>query len=303
MATTSDIKAIAVDGGGSQCRLAWVTDDGYQSVTTGASNASSDFDATVQHICDGLRMMSADTSVALEDLVSKPAYLGIAGVTGPAVAERLQASLPFERARIQGDQFASLTGALGNGDGVLVHCGTGSFFATQRNSLQKFVGGWGSVLDDIASACWVGKRALSQALYATDGLCQPSELTHQLIKDYDDTAGIVAFASAATPADFGQVAQVVSFYAKQNDPVARQVYADGAALITDTIIKLGWSGDEIICFTGGVGREYETYIPQNMRTKLQPAKGEPLDGAVELAWRYHRELLSVPEKTNTDLNG
>jgi len=59
----SNIKAIAIDGGGTSCRIAVVAENNIELVVKGAANAFSDFDGTVQTIYSGLRELSERLSI------------------------------------------------------------------------------------------------------------------------------------------------------------------------------------------------------------------------------------------------
>jgi len=289
MNDASKITAIAVDGGGTNCRIAAIADNGCEIVVKGAANAFTDFDGTVQTITSGLHELSGNLSVSLDVLTDTPAYLGLAGVVDQRIARALQESLPFTIVKIEGDKRSAVCAALGSQDGIIAHCGTGSFFGVQSNNTQRFVGGWGGVLDDIASARWMGCRALSLTLYATDGLVSKSGLTESIMDYYTSPTGILEFASHASAIEFGQLARKVSEYSRQNDVIAVQIFNEGAALIADTVSKIGWNNGTL-CMTGGLGPEYIPYLPQAMRCCVSEAKGEPLDGAIELARAFSREV-------------
>jgi len=196
--------------------------------------------------------------------------------------------LPFTVVKIEGDKESALRAALGQVDGIIAHCGTGSFFGVQRGGTQRFVGGWGGVLDDIASARWMGCRALTLTLYATDGLVNESGLTESIMELYTSPTAILEFASSASATEFGQLAKKVSEYRSQDDEVAVQIFNEGSALIANTVYKLGWK-NELICLTGGVGPEYIPHLPEAMRRCVAEAKGEPLDGAIALALEFSLE--------------
>ncbi len=282
--------ALAIDGGGTKCRLALLSDSGYESVVSGSANACSDFDGTVRSILSGVEQLADRLSLPEHAVRDQPAYMGIAGVVDPTIAERLRQALPFPQMKIEDDRRSALRGALGVDDGFVAHCGTGSFFAAQKSGEQKFVGGWGPLLDDIASAHWIGKRALTATLYAFDGLEEQSELTEALLKMHGDTASIVAYASHAPSAEIAQIARTVTQYAAQEDSNALLIMRQAASLIDETLQKLGWSEGKSICLTGGIGGHYKRYFSPAMQTSVVAAKAEPLDGAVALARDFLREL-------------
>lgn len=288
MSSVTDIKAIAVDGGGTRCRIACVTLNGVSTVVVGAANAFSDFAGTVRVINEGLEELAQQLKLPVTELAAAPAYLGLAGVVDRDIAARLKQALPFSRVKIEDDRPSALRAALGAGDGIVAHCGTGSFFAAQNNKVMRFVGGWGPVLDDIASARWMGCKALSMSLYADDGLINHSPLTQHLLSSYKSTGEIVEIAARSTSSELGQLAQVVTEYEQQQDENAQHILQTGAALIADTVTKLGWKG-EAICLTGGVGPLYQPYLPGHMQSCVSKAYGVPLDGAIELAHEFASE--------------
>lgn len=288
--TTKNYQALAVDGGGTKCRLALVSEHAIETVVSGSANACSDFDGTVCSIRSGLELLASQSSLPLRTVTDLPAYIGVAGVVDLSIAERLRAALPFPDMKIEDDRPSALRGALGMEDGLIAHCGTGSFFAAQENGVQTFAGGWGPNLDDVAAAYWVGMRALTETLYAFDGLVEHSDMTNALLDEYGSTGAVVAHAADASPANIAQLAQRVTHYADQADKNAIRILEQGATLVSEKLAQLGWLKGKSICLTGGIAGQYKQYLPSSMQFDIAGAKGEPLDGAVMLAREYIVEL-------------
>ncbi|ETX27351.1 BadF/BadG/BcrA/BcrD ATPase family protein [Roseivivax isoporae] len=284
------IPVIGIDGGGTRCRVALDDGRGRHVVETGSANASTDLAGTVRQVAEGLAALGQAAGWAVDDLVRLPAFVGLAGVTGPAIAEALRAALPLVHARIDDDRPAALRGVLGRRDGALAHCGTGSFFALQAGGGMRIVGGWGSVLGDEASAQWIGRRALAGALDRADGLAAPSPLSDALLSEFGGTAGIVAFAATATPAAFGALAPRVTDRAGQGDALARAVMQAGARHVAETLATLGWTPGRALCLTGGIGPHFAPFLPADMEAAIVPPEGQPLDGALSLARDFAREI-------------
>ena len=282
--------SLAVDGGGTQCRIALCSSDDPLIVRAGSVNVSTDFDGAVAEISRGLEVLSGQSGVSLDALHDCPAYLGLAGVTGAGLVDRLVSALPFRNVRIEDDRPAALRGALGGRDGVVAHCGTGSFLAAQIDGQTRFAGGWGSVLGDEASAQWVGRRALSCALDSVDGFVERSALTAAMLERFTDAAGIVRFAGSAEPAEMGALARDVTASAAEGDRVARQILQEGADYIARRCDAMGWSAGLGLCLTGGIGPHYEDYFPAAMRADLVSPEGDPLAGAIALAEAFRRSL-------------
>lgn len=280
---------LAVDGGGTRCRVACEVDGIVHCAETGAANVSSDFDGALTQIRAGMMEISRTVGIAVQQMVTWPAFVGLAGVTDNEIAGRLRDALGLACARIDDDRPAAVRGALGTRDGLIAHCGTGSFLAVQTNGAMRFAGGWGSVLGDEASAQWVGRRALSETLCTYDGTQAETDLTQKLMADLQGPAGIVRFAGSATPAQFGALAPSVTFAAKNSDPVARGILQAGADYIAGTARKLRWQPGQAICLTGGIAAHYANYLPTEMQSVIRPSLGEPLTGALALAKEVRHE--------------
>jgi len=274
---------MAVDGGGTRCRVACEVDGAVHSAETGSANVSTDFEGAVAQIRVGLDAVAKQIGAAPGDLLDRPAFVGLAGVTGDAIAERLRGALNLTCARIADDRPAAVRGALGAQNGVIAHCGTGSFVAIQAEGAMQFAGGWGPVLGDEASAQWVGRRALAEALCAYDGTQAETALTRKLLSDLHGPAGVVKFAGTATPAQFGALAPLVTSAAKAGDAVATRIMQAGAGYLAETAHRLGWQERTAFCLTGGIAGQYAPYLPEPMRHAICPPLGEPLTGALALA--------------------
>ncbi|MEM6656628.1 MAG: BadF/BadG/BcrA/BcrD ATPase family protein [Pseudomonadota bacterium] len=281
---------LAIDGGGTRCRLALCDGVALSKVEVGAANVSTDFDAARRELQRGLEALISQSSHSFEELTHVPTYMGLAGVTGDAISEKLAAALPLHNIRIEDDRAAALRGALGPDDGFVAHCGTGSFIATQRAEFIRLAGGWGPVLGDQASAQWIGKRALSKALDHVDGLGPLSHLAQDLLSNHGGAPGLVRAAAQMSPKEFGAIAPQVTELARKKDALAITLLKDGADYLAGMLHKMGWAPGLPICLTGGIGPHYEEYLPQTMQAALVNPLGDPLSGALALARAYQEEI-------------
>ena len=280
---------LAVDGGGTRCRVACEVEGVVQSVEAGSANVSTDFDGSIDQIRYGLSEMAHRLRIGVQDLVRQPAFVGLAGVTDEKIANRVREALGLVRARVLDDRPAALRGALGAKDGLVVHCGTGSFVAAQSGGVMRFAGGWGAILGDEASAQWVGRRALSETLDAVDGIQTSTGLTEHLMTKLGGAAGIVDFAGDASPSDFGALAPQVTSAAASGDKVAQHIMQDGAHYIARMADRLGWRAGVALCLTGGIAPYYADFLPADMRAARCAPLGEPLSGALALAKEVQHE--------------
>ncbi|MBO9468174.1 ATPase [Tropicibacter sp. R15_0] len=291
LGNTMGIPVVAADGGGTRCRLAVRSGAGDVSVVVGSANVTTGFDAALSEMRRGLSALAAKSGFSEADLISFPAFFGLAGVTGKTVSERVAAALPLRRVRVTDDRPTALRGGLGHRDGVLVHCGTGSFFAMQQGGKTRFGGGWGPILGDQASAYWVGRRALSITLRAVDGLVAQSNLSRSLLERHKSAAGIVSFAAMARQAEMAAIAPLVTGLAQQGDPLAQSIMQEAGTSIATTARAMGWQPGLAICLTGGIAAHYAPYLPVNMQKNITQPLGEPLQGALSLAQDFSKEFL------------
>lgn len=283
---------LAVDGGGTRCRIASVDENDMHCVETGSANVSTDFAGGIAQILSGLETLADRIGTTVQALGQRPGFIGLAGVTGPDMAARVKDALPLHQIRVADDRPAALRGALAETDGALAHCGTGSFFGIQQGRTQRFVGGWGPVLGDEASAQWIGRMALNATLRSVDQIGDTSPLTDSLLTTYHGAAGIVQFATTATPRDFGALAPLVTTADAKGDLVAHQVMQLGAKIITDTLHDLGWNPDQNLCLTGGIAPFYAPHLPSEMRRALVDPIGSPMDGAIALAQDFAQGFVT-----------
>ncbi|MBD0865903.1 MAG: ATPase [Rhodobacteraceae bacterium] len=283
MHESSDIAVLAIDGGGSRCRLACEKAGHVTRVETGAANVYSDFEGALAQVREGLSRLAQKIGTEDATLYQMPIFIGMAGISSDTVATKLGIALPFKMARIADDRPAALRGALGPRDGAIIHCGTGSFFALQRARQVKLAGGWGPTLGDEASARWIGWAALNAALRVEDGTLPNSALARDLLHDIGGIDPVLQFAAEASPAEFGALAPRITEAAARGDPFAITIMRQGAAHVADAVRALGWTEGMELSLTGGVGPFYKPYLPRAFARAVRDPMGEPLDGALSLA--------------------
>lgn len=283
---------LAVDGGGSRCRMTLVGEGLDLRVDLGPANASSDFDGALATCRTGLAQLATGLS---RDLRAVPAYFGLAGIVDDAIAARFAAALPLDHVKVEEDRAAAVTGALGLRDGAVIHSGTGSFVALRHQGLLRCAGGWGPKLGDEGSAHWVGREILRAALAATDGLAEPCGLSTAVLDRFGDAGGVIAFASTATSGDIAALAPMLRDHGE--DPTTRDILTRAAGYFARTLTALGWRG-EVICPTGGLAPHIAPFLPAQMAAQLRPAQAEPLQGAILLAQQFAAQLGQQDDKEN-----
>jgi len=274
---------VGVDGGGTGCRAVIATASRVLGEAIGGpANATSDQDGAIRSVLEALN--SASVTAGVHDLGNACAHIGLAGVLGAKQADTFREAMPFHTVAVTDDRPTTLAGALGQNDGIVAAIGTGSFVGSKRGANFRFIGGWGLVLGDEASAAWLGRSALSETLLACDGMQSSTDLTDAVLDRFGkDPSALVDFASTAIPAEFGSLAPCVTDSAKAGDAIATRLMKDGGFYIELAFANLKPKPEEPFCLTGGLGPSYTPYLSPTAQEWLRPAKGSALDGALSLA--------------------
>lgn len=274
--------ALGCDGGATGCR-AVLTDRGGRVIGRGEggpANIMSDREGALANL-----MAAAGEALGGRAPGAVAAVLGVAGANISGARQWLAPMLPFGRAQVVHDAVTSVAGALGEADGIVAAMGTGSVFSRQTAGEVVNIGGWGLVLGDEGSGAWIGKRFLSHALRAGDGLAPPSPLAAAMVERMGGPAGVVGFARTATAADFAVL--VPEVLAATGDAAAEAVLAAAVDEAAQAIAALQRDPALPVVFTGGLGPFYAQRLAG--RWPQRPARGTALDGALLLAQRLARE--------------
>jgi glucosamine kinase len=266
---------LGLDGGGSGCRAALADPEGriLARAEGGPANIASDLEAARDNILKTL--MQVLGRLAPQDVCLG---LGLAGANMAGVSERLAATLPFPRLRIETDAVAAALGALAGADGIVAALGTGSVFAAAEGGKVRQIGGWGLILGDEGSGAALGRAALARALRAHDGHATLTPLLEDLLARHGGPGGVVAFARDATPADFAALAPEII---ASLDPAAQALLHEAEAEVAAFIDLLQAGRGLPVVFTGGLGPTYRQRL--SGRWPVRDAVGTALDGALILA--------------------
>ncbi|MGB3243786.1 MAG: BadF/BadG/BcrA/BcrD ATPase family protein [Sulfitobacter sp.] len=283
---------IAVDGGGTGCRVAVGTaQDGVLAEATGGpANVSTNFDASVANIIAAVQTAAHAAGWSADTLAQAVAHLGLAGADLEKVQRKTAASLPFGSTRVSGDRQTTVAGVLGDQDGYVVALGTGTIIARQRAGVVSTVSGWGFQLSDQASGAWLGRALLSRVLDADEGLEPHSALTRAICVSLDGVQGVFDFSTTATPRDYARFAPEIFAAGTKGDVIAIDILHAGARYLERGLGALGFAPGDVLSLAGGVGPHFAPYLQETFKTNLQPPRGNALEGAFTLARQLARTL-------------
>lgn len=268
--------AAGVDGGGTSTRVLLVDHEGRR-VGEGQSGSGNLHDVGEAQLAVNLEeaWRSAWAAAGLEPKPLESVFCAMASV-GTAgnreTVQRLVAAQRFgalEDVEVDIDLVAALAGGLAGDDGIALIAGTGSSCFGRDGTRRTFQsGGWGSLLDDVGSATWLGTRAMVAAIRAFDGRGPATSLEGGVMAALD-----LGHMRDLLPAIDGGVdvrprraalARLVTEAAAQGDAVAAGLLEQGADALAECAEAV-WrtldfgDGPVQVTLTGGLGENVPAY--------------------------------------------
>jgi len=276
---------IAVDGGGTGCRVAVGTPGlgVLAHAKGGPANIKTSFDGAMQNITAAVS--EALQQAGLQDAILSEAiaHVGLAGADNASGRERTSAALPYGHCTVTGDRETSVAGVLGPRDGFVIALGTGTIIARQLDGQIRTVNGWGFAVSDHGSGAWLGHQLIEQVLLAEEGMTPPSALSRQISSRLGGLDRVVDFSLSAGPGTYAKFAPEIFDAARNEDPLALELLRKGAGFLERGLRALGFGRGDMLCLAGGVGPHYLPYLSSPFTDDVQPPKGNALEGAFTLA--------------------
>ena len=227
---------VGVDGGGTKTE-AVIMDVNQRVIGEGLSGPSNPLRvgiaAAAAAIREAIDSACATAKLRRGDLVA--AQIGLAGARRRELRERMRETLtPLGIGEIEvvTDANIALYGATDGAPGLVVIAGTGSICCGINARGKRFcAGGWGPIAGDEGGGAWLARRALRAVAQASDGRGPETILTELAaayfhVTDPDDLTTAI-YAPSITNERLAGFGRDVVGAAKERDPVALQIVADG----------------------------------------------------------------------------
>lgn len=275
---------LGIDGGGTSCR-ARISDAAGKlrgEARGGAANIHQDFSGALARIIEVAGAAAAQAKIPLGQL---HAGLGLAGVTTPAEAQRVQNSgLPFAHTQVDSDGLIACLGAHGGKDGGIVICGTGSGAFAINKGVRLGLGGHGFLLGDHGSGAVMARKALVEALRAHDGLRTKTPLTRWLMQRFQDRpADCIIWSKTALSRDYAALVPEIVEKAGQGERLALRLVREALADLAALAGGLHQRGVVRISLIGGLAEALHTFATPAFRAQFVAPLADPLEGALLLA--------------------
>ncbi|MEX2178004.1 MAG: BadF/BadG/BcrA/BcrD ATPase family protein [Gemmatimonadaceae bacterium] len=221
---------VGIDGGGSKTRAVLADEHGQTlAEATGAGSA-----VRPNEIEESAGIIAGVVRDVLEEgeRGDRPGVLcvGVAGAGREPERQALWDALITheiaEEVVVLTDFAVALEDAFGEGPGVLLIAGTGSAaFGRGPAGVTSRCGGWGPAFGDEGGGAWIGRRALSVVAAAADGREPETALTGAILTatEVAETADLIRWAAAATPAALASLAPIVLTVANSGDLRANSI--------------------------------------------------------------------------------
>lgn len=189
----------------------------------------------------------------------------------------------FKKIIIDTDGFTTLMGAHLGTPGVIVAVGTGSVGMVLKPSGEReSVSGWGFPSGDEASGAWLGLSACALAEKAFDGRRPNSPLSLAVQNYCGKTPNeFLAWLGNAQQNAFARLAPLV-FQNAHSDPDALVLLEKAGLEIAQMANSLDPNAELPLSICGRLGEALIPYLPSEIKTRNQKAKGDSTLGALHL---------------------
>lgn len=274
---------IAVDGGGSGCRLGAFNDQGAMvaTATEGPANLSLGEDQAWRNIRRGLSKLAAQIDES-ENWLPAKIMLGLAGSLQIDRRARFESLLPPEIIpTIVTDGHAQLLGASGGAAGACLAVGTGSVLHwLDNNGVTGMAGGWGYPIGDESSGAWLGMQLINAYLWHRD-TNDPEASMPLVLKWLEDKIGrdvsdIQLWSTNTSSTALASLAPIVVSAADQQDFLANEILAKGAEQCM-RLLRVAPS-DLPIFLVGGLAKIYQARLSADLKHRIHTPIGDALTG-------------------------
>ena len=290
---------LGVDGGGSKCR-ALLTDANGNTLghgISGAANLLRGLENSQQAILDAYEQARVQAGIPPGTHLNVIAGMGIAGAHITHLKEALSNwKHPFSELYLTHDLEVACLAAHNGQSGAVIIIGTGSCGLSLQNGEAYSIGGHGFLLGDKGSGAWYGRSAVQCALESVDGLGEETKLLDRIYEfaGVDSDMELVAAFANAAPKKFAELAPMV-FEMAESDPVCARLVDEGVAYIARLCEKLMERQPERFSFLGGLSPLVLARLPEELRTKIEPALTIPEKGAILYAQMCQKQKGLAPE--------
>jgi glucosamine kinase len=273
---------LGIDGGGTNLRVALVTDD--LTVISQVSGETAN-PSLIGHETAAHRIQSAVREVLSLAHLKPDELAGVGiGIAGSSVAhseswlrDTLKNIVPAAHVVPSSDMEIALVGALGERHGVLILAGTGSgAYGVNKSGESLQVGGWGYLLGDEGGSYWIGLKILQLLIQSADGRADfpPAFRTELLstlgLQSEKELIPWLYRSPQPRTREIASLARLVVDAAHEFKPALRICHAaaDELASLAQVVMRRLSIENQHIAFAGGL-LEHDNIITQRLCSLLE----------------------------------
>jgi N-acetylmuramic acid 6-phosphate etherase len=142
---------------------------------------------------------------------------------------------PHSRYAVGNDTSSALVAALGDRDGIVVVCGTGSIVRARRRQNSIKVGGWGHIGGDDGSGYWMGRQLLRRIFRSYDETGSTGVLTQSVLHflNLNTINEVVKWSIEATKFEIASLTRPLFLHYRH--PLAKQIILEASLLLADQV--------------------------------------------------------------------
>ena len=272
---------VAVDGGGSRCRLAAFDEFGRplaRAIVDGHASLSRSPEQAWKNIEAGLAQLQRHLRRGPGWLPDR-LMMGLAGSLQETRREHFLAQLPKTLAHtLVTDGHAQLLGASAGRPGVCLAMGTGSVVHwLDDQGKNGMAGGWGFPVGDEGSGAWLGMRLVQIYLWHVDGRRQHGSLIDALSERLGSHVSDIQQWSTQTQAGvLAQLAPLAFEHAEGGDALAISLIDE---CVTQACALLSLAPQQLpVHVVGGIGERLKDQLAARLGERLHKARGDALQG-------------------------
>lgn len=292
---------LGIDGGGTKTTASVATESSVVgTATAGGSNATR---FSPEQVREALHTSVRDACqrAGVDPSEVKFACIGAAGSSRPEIQlliRNILAEIVPGTIDVVGDMVVAHEAAFFGDPGVVVVAGSGSiaYGRNERGEIKR-AGGWGHAISDEGSGYWIGRRAVSLSMRASDAGHTTALVNHILHTWHLATREDVARLCNSSPApDFASLFPAVQAAAAEGDSLASNLLVEAAnelATIAKIVARRLWPGSSqvAVAMAGGVflhSAQMQQLFVHAVRAERAEATFrittlDPVSGAVMLA--------------------
>ena len=278
---------LGVDAGGTKCsaRLTDASGNILGQGLSGPANVRIGIEQTFCVIEEAYTQAITEAKLDASAIASIHAGMGVAGIRREGAKEALLAQpFPFDKVKCTSDVIIANMGAHSGRDGGTVIVGTGSIATGRIDGKNINIGGYGFPVSDEGSGAHIGFHAIRMMLSAMDGRIEPTQLTIDISRRFnDDIQEVVTFMDEASPGDYAALAPLVVKAAEVGDDAGHAILQEAAGHIDVLIQSLLRAGVPRCALSGGLAKPIKSWLPPDTLAQLVEPDGDALDGALLLA--------------------